>query len=77
MFGPNITGEVKGSAGQSFAFGLSTSGAFYKGSSAHGASDHSSGSNAIAIDASRASATFGKATSVQPPSIRFLPCIKT
>ena len=73
---PNITGEVKGSAGQSFAYGLSTSGAFYKGSSAHGVLDHSSGSNAIAIDASRSSSIYSSSSTVQPPAIRFLPCIK-
>lgn len=77
MFGPNITGEVCGKNGQSFSYGLQAIGPFFEGRDGYSAQDVDHvGAKAIGFDASRNSSVFGKASSVQPSSLRLLPCIK-
>ena len=78
MFGPNITGSAgAGKAGwhqDSFV----PSGAFASTSEAlmvgGGEVVTITGQN---FNASRSSSVFGSSSSVQPPAIRFLPCIRT
>ena len=84
MLGPpraqhhNIIGEVCGKSGQSFSYGLKATGPFFEENVGYSAQDvtHVS-AKTIGFDASRNSSVFGKASSVQPSSLRFLPCIKT
>ena len=77
---PNITGETW----YQHDIGLvspvaSPIGAFSKGSQYEHAVMGSGGSYSFALklDASLSSLLFGQASTVQPPSLRFLPCIKT
>ena len=78
MFGPNISGEVCGKNGQSFSYGLKASGPFFEGTAGYSAQDVSHVvAKAIRFDASRNSSVFGKSSSVQPSSLRLLPCIKS
>ena len=74
---PNISGEVCGKNGQSFSYGLKASGPFFEGTDGYSAQDVGHvGAKAIRFDASRNSSVFGGASSVQPSSLRLLPCIK-
>ena len=74
MFGPNITGTEKGDENPPIE---TCTGAFYKaGSYSNTGAGSVSGSGILGFDASRASSLFGKSTTVQPQSVRVLPCIK-
>lgn len=71
---PNITGTEQGDENPPIE---TCTGAFYKaGSYSNTGAGSVSGSGILGFDASRASSLFGKSTTVQPQSIRFLPCIK-
>ena len=75
MFGPNITGKFgasKGGDNQAFA-----EGAFYIDvRNKFGAEGSQNSGLHYGFKASRASDLFGNATTVQPASVRLLPCIK-
>ena len=72
MFGPNITGVVpcqKGTASSgAFANQTETTGTRVTGNERSG--------TAVTFDASRSSSIYSSSSTVQPPAIRFLPCIK-
>ena len=74
MFGPNITGTFKGT-GSSKSF----SGAFYNDEGGNFTIGGFNGSNTIgyAFEAKRSNSAFGKATTVQPASLRVLTLIKS
>lgn len=76
---PNITGAVP-SASSQFAYntGGEASGAFYIDTSKQVASKEGDRyrTNGFAMDASRSNAIYGKSTTVQPPAVTVLPCIK-
>lgn len=74
MFGPNITGTFKGT-GSSTSF----SGAFSNDTGGNYAIGGFNGSSTIGYDfeAKRSNAVFGKATTVQPASMRALVLIKS
>lgn len=74
MFGPNITGTV---TGLDYGSGGWTGGAFnvlklYPGTTISSESCASQSS----FMASRSSSVYGNALTVQPPSLRLIPCIK-
>ena len=74
MFGPNITGTV---TGLDYGSGGWIGGAFnalklYPGTTISSESCVSQSS----FMASRSSSVYGNALTVQPPSLRFIPCIK-
>ena len=76
MFGrPNITG---GTTDQYLASGatFSVSGAYVKVQTASSMRGTEAGGWKIHFDASGASDVYGASSTVQPPSIRLLPCIK-
>lgn len=80
MFGPNITGDFNAqpnSLGDNFK--SHATGAFlttdpYPGFINNGTLNLTNGG--YEFDASESNATYGKASTVQPSSVRFLPCIK-
>ena len=74
MFGPNITGE----AGVTMSWGAGDpNGCLAFGSKKHdGASGSDTSGRYLVLDASKASSIFGNGSSVQPSSLRLLPCIK-
>ena len=69
---PNISGKLALQAANSFG------GAFYKDSSSSNSNVCGDWAGAIAMlfDASRSNSTYSKSSTVQPASVRFLPCIK-
>lgn len=74
MFGPNITGTEQSDENPPIE---DCTGAFYKaGSYSNTGAGSVSGSGILGFDASRASSLFGKSATVQPQSVRLLPCIK-
>lgn len=80
MFGPNITGSASFHAmsDNSVRERATFLGALYqgeKGSYSAGAS-YDQSNFVIGFDASKSSAIFGRSSTVQPPSISLLPCIK-
>lgn len=82
MFGPlpNISGsvEMEGASGAALLYAdAKVEGALQtKGSSSVVPNGTDGNGKHLAIDASRVSAVYGGASSVQPASLRFLPCIK-
>ena len=74
---PNITGQVTGYNDRGFL--QNPSGAFYEVLS--GKSGNSEGQRTATVtlgfSADKSSGTFGSAETVQPASLRILPCIKT
>ena len=73
MFGPNITGKFGCADGGSVTW----VGPLKVVSDASGRTGWGGdGGSNIDINVSWADATYGKSTTVQPPSIRVLPCIK-
>ena len=73
MFGPNISGSfwaVCGGTGADGAFALNT---FKKG---HITANLSGADDTFDFQASRSSNLYGASSTVQPPSLRFLPLIK-
>ena len=69
---PNITGQVPLECADSY------SGAFYKGNSAPSVvSANWIRSAPVLFGASRSNGTYGDSNTVQPASVRFIPCIKT
>ena len=75
MFGlPNITGE----AGVTMSWSAGDpNGCLAFGSKKHdGASGSDTSGRYLVLDASKASSIFGNGSSVQPSSLRLLPCIK-
>ena len=79
MFGPNITGSVRHVSETYGAIG-ECSGAFSKGSLSSGnyTPDGLDGgpTGILNFAANSSSSVYSKSTTVQPPSIRFLPVIK-
>lgn len=84
---PNITGELQGSlvlsdGSRNSAIAYATTGAFYNDSEYEASVARfdlasSGGSHGSAyIDASRSSGIYGNSTTVQPPALTLLPCIK-
>lgn len=75
MFGrPNITGKEQGDENPPIE---TCTGAFYKdGIYSNTGAGSVAGSGILGFDASRANAIYGKSSTVQPPSVRVLPCIK-
>ena len=71
---PNITGKSK-TTGTSCLREMT--GAFYNTLEQYGTENASTRGQDINLDASRSSSLYGNASTVQPPSIRVLPCIKT
>ena len=82
--GPNITGTgylKRSDSGRYGLGGFQTTGAFSPyGDVADGTGTENSGirnvQSGFELEASRSSGVFGGSTSVQPPSLRVLPCIK-
>lgn len=81
MLGPNISGTFNAQANnyQNSNWAAKVSGAFVD-SKPYPGSQHAytqvSG-NGYGFDASSSNATYSNSTTVQPPSLRLLPCIKT
>lgn len=77
MFGPNITGDYQALSAVNWQ---QANGAFYidgeHGAIAQGIESQTSLSH-MRFTASRLSAVFGNSQTVQPLSIRLLPCIKS
>ena len=78
---PNITGQITsyelGRAGGAAAGALYDDGsAKYGVSRDSGSGNHDGQSLVITLEASRSSSIYGGSTTVQPPAIRLLPCIK-
>lgn len=73
MFGPNITGYFR-EAGDD----LDAGGCIQTTQTTGGWVDAGSGGlrKRVDIDASRSSSSYGRSTTVQPASIRFIPAIK-
>ena len=76
MFGsePNITGSFKESGDE-----IGENGCFYSERTQTGWVDASDGGlkKIVFIDASRSSSAYGNASTVQPPSMQLLACIKS
>ena len=71
---PNITGTGEVAKGWS---GVGWSGALWSEGNIYGRSSSSwDGAFNMYLDASRSSSLFGRSTTVQPQSVRLLPCIK-
>lgn len=69
---PNITGELPSVR----SYGTGT-GAFYQGETGHGYSHMSSTDrDSVAFSAGRSSSLYDEASTVQPSSLRLIPCIK-
>lgn len=81
MFGPNIIGKIVGGDGILFGWWQGTaSGALSVGTGGDlGPSGGAQQDSVKTIDllASMSSGVFGKSSTVQPPSIRVMPCIKS
>ena len=78
---PNITGQITsyelGRSGGAAAGALYDDGsAKYGVSRDSGSGNHNGQSLVITLEASRSSSIYGGSTTVQPPAIRLLPCIK-
>lgn len=78
---PNITGTATLYRGDTYPFGeFSVTGAFSKYGNpvgtTYGETDRGTKQSGFKLDASLANEIFGDSQSVQPASIRFLPCIK-
>lgn len=70
---PNITGTI-GPIIEEGARGVYTNGAFYEAGTGTG---HAGGVDYIVkMDASRCSSVYGKSSTVTPPSVKLLPCMK-
>ena len=80
MFGPNITGgftitntvgttSVKDTSGAFAAVHLGTGKNFYT-------SSNNLEQKSVSLDSSRSSGLYGDSSTVQPSSVRLLPCIK-
>ena len=75
MFGPNITGTFGAAIGGNVE--TDSTGPFWSKSIVGGRSGWSGdGGTIYGFDVSRSDGTYGKASTVQPASLRFLPCIK-
>ena len=75
--GPNITGQICSDITNAVL--VEPSGAFYstsKGNSSAGTDTTINGVLGVSMDASRSTSLYGSATTVQPPAIALLPCIK-
>ncbi len=68
---PNITGEIGYDNNVSHLVG-----AFYAASGSLEGNSSGNGGRVAGFDASRVSSIYGASTTVQPPAIRLLPCIK-
>ena len=78
---PNITGQITsyelGRAGGAAAGALYDDGsAKYGVSRDSGSGNHDGQSLVITLEASRSSSIYGGSTTVQPPAVKLLPCIK-
>lgn len=78
---PNITGAITsyelGRAGGAAAGALYDDGsAKYGVSRDSGSGNHDGQSLVITLEASRSSSIYGASTTVQPPAVKLLPCIK-
>ena len=81
MFGPNITGTFNGqqnSKGGSDGFKTHVSGAFLDSNPFPGAINQGvmNLGGGFGFEASKSNATYSKSSTVQPASLRLLPCIK-
>lgn len=79
MFGPNITGFFGRLTGTRGVDEGTFSGAFaLNGASnlSHGGQDAATNARNSDFDASRSSALYGSAATVQPPAIQMLTCVK-
>ena len=74
MFGPNITGAVNLCSGWG---GVSDTGVFKKTGQTESAGDSWTTGTNLQFDASWSSSLFGKASTIQPPALQSLACIKT
>lgn len=73
MFGPNIIGSFEESGDSMEADGC------FEETQTHGGWVYGGSGGLrkrVDIDASRSSSAYGRSSTVQPPSVRFLPCIK-
>ncbi|MBR1988227.1 MAG: tail fiber protein [Clostridia bacterium] len=71
---PNITGTI-GPILEEAAYGKYTDGAFYQ--TTETGTGHAGGDDYIVkMDASRCSSVYGNSTTVTPPSVKLLPCMK-
>ena len=75
MFGPNITGNTGDRGG--LTVDARDNGCFYIQDASRNFNDGEWSQVTLYLDASRSSSVFGGASTVQPASLRFLPCIKT
>lgn len=70
---PNITGNIN----MSYAWGgLAEAGALYKSETTRGPGGGADNGTNLYINASKSSSIYGSASTVQPPAMALLPCIK-
>ena len=75
MFGPNITGKSDGVRVFQADAGTGAFGEYEVSKGAQG-DGYTNNVNALSFQASSSDATFGNSSTVQPSSLRLLPCIK-
>lgn len=77
---PNITGEGDWVFGGYASMGKFTGSMYHvslqNNPGATGGNDYYNGKPGIGIDASRSSSIYGNASTVQPSSLRMIPCVK-
>lgn len=75
MFGPNIIGKI-GNLGLNFSETTNEGALWGAKGDWWGGSNDDNYKTTLNLDASRSSTVYGRSTTVQPPSLRLLPCIK-
>ena len=83
MFGPNISGSIKSASGYEILVDntFTATGAlqvqYSKVNGADGGGSYANQSSGFDISAQRSSQIYGGSSTVQPSSVRLLPCIKS
>ena len=73
IFGPNITGNVNVAKGWG---SIADAGALYREGTTQAPGGGAANGTYVYLVASRSSSVFGSSSTVQPPSVALLPCIK-